>query len=298
MTNYPKISIVTPSFNQGRFIEKTILSVIEQDYPNLEYIIIDGGSTDESVEIIKKYEKHLAYWVSEPDRGQSHAINKGFELATGEIFGWLNSDDWYHDGALKAVSDAFASNPDAGAVVGSGDMVDENGESIRFKEAFDVSREELYNWHYNFFWQPSCFFTRNAWEESGRLDENIHYAMDLDLWFRISSHFRFAKTSAFLSSSQQHTEAKTTAFDYLLAVDVAFVVVKYGGELFARKGLERYLNDLLKMLDERWTVMQQMEEMIRERDAYIKSLEKKVEESFNYSQLLRIIKHKIGKMLN
>jgi glycosyltransferase involved in cell wall biosynthesis len=110
----PKISIVTPSFNQGRFIEKTILSVIEQDYPNLEYIIIDGGSTDESVEIIKKYEKHLAYWVSEPDRGQSHAINKGFERATGEIFGWLNSDDWYHPGALKALAEAFAANPEAG----------------------------------------------------------------------------------------------------------------------------------------------------------------------------------------
>jgi glycosyltransferase involved in cell wall biosynthesis len=115
MTTYPKISIVTPSFNQGRFIEKTILSVIEQDYPNLEYIIIDGGSTDESVEVIKKYDQHLAYWVSEPDRGQSHAINKGFERATGEIFGWLNSDDWYHPGALKAVAEAFAANPEAGA---------------------------------------------------------------------------------------------------------------------------------------------------------------------------------------
>ena len=90
MTTLPKISIVTPSFNQGKYLEKTILSVIEQGYPNLEQIIIDGGSTDESVEIIKKYEKHLAYWVSEPDRGQSHAINKGFERATGEIFGWLN----------------------------------------------------------------------------------------------------------------------------------------------------------------------------------------------------------------
>jgi glycosyltransferase involved in cell wall biosynthesis len=95
MIHLPKISIVTPSFNQGMFLEKTILSVLEQGYPNLEYIIIDGGSSDNSVEIIKKYEKHLAYWESEPDQGQSHAINKGFERATGEIFGWLNSDDWY-----------------------------------------------------------------------------------------------------------------------------------------------------------------------------------------------------------
>src|SRR5512134_129792 len=137
----PKISIVTPSFNQGKYLERTIRSVIEQDYPNLEYIIIDGGSTDESVEIIRKYEKHLAYWVSEPDRGQSHAINKGFDRATGEIFGWLNSDDWYVPGALKAVAEAFAANPEAGAVVGAGEMVDEEGKLVLRCEPFEVTIE-------------------------------------------------------------------------------------------------------------------------------------------------------------
>jgi GT2 family glycosyltransferase len=113
MIDLPKISIVTPSFNQGKFLEKTILSVLEQGYPNLEYIIIDGGSTDNSVEIIRKYENRLAYWVSEPDCGQSNAINKGFERATGEILGWLNSDDWYHPGALKAVAEVFRVHPNA-----------------------------------------------------------------------------------------------------------------------------------------------------------------------------------------
>lgn len=122
----PKISIVTPSFNQGKYLEKTILSVLEQDYPNLEYIIIDGGSTDNSVEIIKKYEKHLAYWVSEPDRGQSHAINKGFGHATGEILGWLNSDDYYAPGAPQAIAEAFLANPDVGAIVGAGEFLFED----------------------------------------------------------------------------------------------------------------------------------------------------------------------------
>jgi glycosyltransferase involved in cell wall biosynthesis len=102
-----KFSIVTPSYNQGQYLEKAILSVIEQDYPNLEYIIIDGGSTDNSLEIIKKYEKHLAYWVSEKDRGQSHAINKGFERASGDLFGWLNSDDYFAPDALKTVAEVY-----------------------------------------------------------------------------------------------------------------------------------------------------------------------------------------------
>ena len=106
--NYPKISIVTPSFNQGIFLEATIQSVLNQNYPNLEYIVIDGGSTDNSVKIIKKYEKYLSYWVSESDRGQSHAINKGFTISTGEIMGWLNSDDLYTSGALNHVANVFS----------------------------------------------------------------------------------------------------------------------------------------------------------------------------------------------
>src|SRR5687768_13083798 len=105
--NSPKISIITPSYNQGRFIEETILSVINQNYPNLEYIIIDGGSTDNTVEIIRKYEQHLAYWVSEKDGGQSEAINKGFKKATGDIVCWINSDDFFMPGALSKVADCF-----------------------------------------------------------------------------------------------------------------------------------------------------------------------------------------------
>jgi glycosyltransferase involved in cell wall biosynthesis len=240
LNGFPKISIVTPSFNQGKFLEKTILSVLEQGYPNLEYIIVDGGSSDESVEIIKKYADRLNYWVSEPDRGQSHAINKGFERATGEIFGWLNSDDWYHPGALLAVVEAFAANPDAGAVVGAGEMVDEAGIELFRCEPFPVTVETLYNWQEQFFWQPSCFFSKKAWAECGPLDEEIHYAMDLDLWFNMAKNFSFALTPADLSCSLKHAQAKTSVDSYLTVMDAAIVIIRHGGEKYVRSSLQKY----------------------------------------------------------
>jgi len=243
----PKISIVTPSFNQGRFIEKTILSVLEQDYPNLEYIIIDGGSTDESAEIIKKYEKQLAYWVSEQDRGQSHAINKGFERATGEIFCWLNSDDWFHPGALTAVAEAFRANPGVGAVVGAGEMVDEEGKVLSHLKPFEVTVESLYRWLNRYFWQPSCFFSREAWQQCGPLDENINFAMDLALWLRIAKKYRFLPIDTMLSTSLKHAGAKTTAFDYYGVMDAVMVIVRHGGENHVREDVSNYADHLKRM---------------------------------------------------
>ena len=125
--NWPKISIITPSYNQGEFLERTILSVIEQNYPNLEYIIIDGGSTDGSVDIIQKYADKLAYWISEKDNGQTHAINKGFKKATGEIVAWLNSDDELCEGALMAVASVFMEHDEADFVFGNQYSIDSNG---------------------------------------------------------------------------------------------------------------------------------------------------------------------------
>ena len=122
---WPRISIVTPSFNQGRFLERTILSVLNQNYPNLEYIVMDGGSTDESVEIIKKYENYLAYWISEKDNGQSDAIKKGFQKSTGEILAWLNSDDIYLSGALRGVAGFFRDGKGTEVVYGNRYIIDE-----------------------------------------------------------------------------------------------------------------------------------------------------------------------------
>ena len=157
----PKISIVTPSYNQGQYLEKTIRSVLEQGYPNLEYIIIDGGSTDHSVEIIKRYEKYLKYWESEADRGQSHAINKGFEHATGDLFAWLNSDDYYMDDVFQRVAEIYQANLDAGAFIGAGQFVNELGEVTGYREPTDVCLKSLYKWMNIFhFMQPSCFLLK------------------------------------------------------------------------------------------------------------------------------------------
>jgi len=142
--SWPKISIVTPSFNQGTYLEKTIRSVLLQGYPNLEYIIIDGGSTDQSVEIIKKYESWVDFWVSEEDRGQSHAINKGLEKATGELLGWLNSDDYFLPDALFKLARSYLEDSSVGAIYGQGHMVDEKGIIVYTPKLVPVTKESLF----------------------------------------------------------------------------------------------------------------------------------------------------------
>lgn len=241
----PKISMVTPSFNQGRFLEKTIQSVLDQAYADLEYIIIDGGSTDESVGIIKKYEKYLKYWVSEPDRGQSHAINKGFAQAGGDLLGWVNSDDYYLAGAFQHAAELFGAHPQAGAIVGAGQYVDGSGKVISCKEPAQVSLEAMYGWlEDSLFMQPSCFFTRDAWKRCGPLDEKIHIAMDLDLWFRLAKHYSFVTTPEIFSASLLHAQAKTSAFRNLTLVDSAMVIFRHGGEREARQCLEKMAHKL------------------------------------------------------
>ena len=162
--DYPRITVVTPSYNQGRFLEETILSVIGQGYPNLEFMILDGGSTDDSVAVIKKYERHLAYWVSEKDEGQAHAINKGFARATGDILAWLNSDDMYLPGALNYI----ASRLD----VGLPELI--FGNCFHFiQDKPSATGSDVRRWHEqrnlllaDYLIQPSTFWTRKAWEQT------------------------------------------------------------------------------------------------------------------------------------
>jgi len=243
--SFPKFTIVTPSYNQGQYIEKTIDSVLSQGYPNLEYIIIDGGSKDGTVEIIKKYERHLAYWVSEPDRGQSHAINKGMEKASGQYLTWLNSDDWYLPNALNLMAEMFAKNPAIGMVVGAGRMIDQSGKVIHhFSPTQKITLDSMYAWlNRGSFLQPSSAFTREAWHLAGKIDENIHIALDLDLWLRMArAGVLFETTSSVLSEALIHPDAKTTAFEDLMLLDCSLVIIKHGGEHVARKTLEDLVN--------------------------------------------------------
>ena len=184
-TALPKISIITPSFNQARYLEQTIRSVLEQNYPNLEYMILDGGSTDGSVEIIRRYADQLAYWEGERDRGQAHAINKGLAHATGDLVAWLNSDDVYLPGALDAVGRAYAAYPNhivAGSVINVWETTGRQ-KAIRQNLTLDAmmrfwSKEWL--WH-----QPGIFIPRKVWQQVGFLDEGLHYGLDYDLMLRL-----------------------------------------------------------------------------------------------------------------
>lgn len=181
----PKITVVTPSFNQGRFLEETILSIHRQNYPSLEHIIIDGGSTDESVEIIQKYASRLAYWVSEPDGGQTDALIKGFSKASGEIWAWLNSDDLYEPDTLWEVAEWFQNHPEDKFIYGDALWIDFHGRPLKFK------KEIPFNWFiwlygYNYIPQPSAFWRRELYEQVGGLDRFFDLAMDADLWARFA----------------------------------------------------------------------------------------------------------------
>jgi glycosyltransferase involved in cell wall biosynthesis len=178
---YPKISIVTPSFNQVQFLEQTIVSVLDQGYPNLEYIIIDGGSKDGSVEIIKKYEKHLAYWVSEKDSGQSEAINKGISRSTGTIFNWLNSDDYYDKEVLKRVAKAFMEGAEVvcGKVrfIYPDNKTALSGKFPHSKDAIEVISSTKYL-------QPSTFYKTGFIKSIGGVNPLLHYSMDFEIWLK------------------------------------------------------------------------------------------------------------------
>ena len=203
----PRISIVTPSFNQGKFLEETIQSVLSQNYPDLEYFVIDGGSTDNSIDIIKKYEGRLNYWVSEKDCGQSEAINKGLKRASGEIVAWLNSDDTYLDETLNRVAALFRQNPSVDLLYGNVENIYPDGRKklitsdpfkpIRFLRQVNVH-------------QPSVFWKRKLHSTIGWLDESLYYMMDYDLWMRIFFSHECLRINETFSRFRIHDNSKTT----------------------------------------------------------------------------------------
>ncbi len=205
-----KISVVTPSYNQARFLERTIRSVLEQGYPNLEYLVIDGGSTDGSVEIIRRYEDRLAYWVSERDAGQSAAINRGLRRARGDVLCWLNSDDFFAPGTLGIVGRALRPGGDADVLVGDMAFVSETGEELlTLPGRFDGLKALACYWHGYHLHQPSIFWRREVTQSVGYLDEGLHLTMDYDYWLRMARGFRFVNAGRVLSFATRHGAAKT-----------------------------------------------------------------------------------------
>lgn len=181
----PLVSIVTPAYNHAPYIEATIRSVLDQDYPNLEYIIVDGGSTDGSVEIIRRFSDRLAWWVSEPDKGQTDAINKGFARARGSILAWLNSDDTYEPGAIADAVQSLLEHPAAAMVYGDTNFINENGQITGHFPAAQTDYARLRQ-GYVHIPQPASFFRGDLWRKVGPLDPSFYFAMDYDLWVRLA----------------------------------------------------------------------------------------------------------------
>ena len=207
---YTKITVVTPSYNQAQFLERTILSVLNQNYPNLEYIIIDGGSTDGSVEIIKRYESKLAYWVSEPDRGQSHAINKGWKMSSGQILAYLNSDDTYRDGALFSIAKYFTKHHEVDMVYGDVYVIDEMDRLVYPFICAEFNLQRYIKDCNYFIPQQAVFFRRQIFEKVGLLDENLHFKMDRDYFIRIGMKGCVKRIPHYLAHFRTHPAAKST----------------------------------------------------------------------------------------
>jgi glycosyltransferase involved in cell wall biosynthesis len=225
---WPRVSIVTPSYNQGPFLEGTIRSVLLQGYPNLEYVIIDGGSHDESLEIIRKYSPWLAFWVSEPDGGQSAAIDRGFSHASGEVLGWLNSDDVYEPGALERVATHLSRMPGCGLVYGRGSYIDTNSRRTRgcdWIRAFDRQRFLTFN----FILQPAAFWRHWLWEETGGLESGLHWAMDWDWFIRATARICPDYLPIELARFRLRPGIKTLSGGRRRAAEVAEVSRRHGG---------------------------------------------------------------------
>jgi glycosyltransferase involved in cell wall biosynthesis len=212
MEKQPLVTIVTPSFNQAQYLEETIKSVLGQSYANIEYIIIDGGSTDGSVEIIQKYADRLAYWISEPDKGQTEAINKGFAQANGQILAWLNSDDTYHpEGVANAVAYLVA-HPEVGLVYGDTDFIDEGGRVMGRFPARQTSHTRIRR-GYVHIPQQAAFWRAELWEQVGPLDPSFYFAMDYDLWVRLSAISGIKYVPGVWAYFRLHGDSKTIKDD-------------------------------------------------------------------------------------
>jgi glycosyltransferase involved in cell wall biosynthesis len=230
MSKQPLVSIITPSFDQAEYIEATIKSILSQDYPNIEHIVVDGGSTDGTLDILEKY-PHLI-WTSEPDSGQSDAINKGFRKAKGEITAWLNSDDVYLPGAIKEAVSALQKHPEAGMVYSNFYEIDGKGKRIRGIKPPKFTLDEEIN-RGNCIPQQTVFMQMKALREVDFLNEKYHYAMDYDLWIKLWKKYPVIYEDAYWAEFRMHGTSKTVSQTERFWPEVREISRKYGGKFFS-----------------------------------------------------------------
>jgi glycosyltransferase involved in cell wall biosynthesis len=237
-----KLSIVIPTLNQGETLEHTLLSIINQDYKNFEIIVMDGGSSDITPEIIDRYRSWIDHYQSGSDGGQSEAINSGFRKAQGKIFAWINSDDYYLPGAFSAVISEFSRNPTVDIIVGAGDIVTKNSKFLKHIDGKEMSRSNLLNWH-NDQWimQQSCFWTAEVWKKCGGVDESLQLLMDYDLWMRFSLVAKSSVLDKVLAVMRYYPEAKSVSMKDKVREEEAYVYAK-NGEL---EGVRRVVSELV-----------------------------------------------------
>ena len=228
----PLVSIITPSYNQAYFLEATIHSVIAQDYPRVEHIVVDGGSTDGSLEVIRQYEEHLAAWVSEPDKGQTDAINKGFVMSHGEILAWLNSDDTYQPHAISEAVAFFQEHPEVGMVYGDTNFIDEEGQTLGKFNAQQTSYRRLRRGGV-YIPQPASFWRASLWKTVGPLDPTFYFAMDYDLWVRFAKVAELRYIPRVWANFRVYRDAKSFAADDRCWPEMLRVHRREGGSFFS-----------------------------------------------------------------
>ena len=246
-----KISIVTPSYNQGAYLEATLRSLLAQNYPDLELIVIDGGSTDASVEIIRRYTPSLSYWESERDRGQSHALNKGFAHVHGDIWSWLNSDDLLEPGVLRRVAEVFAQDPEAGVVYGDCVYVGEDGETVIEKFPGEP-HSRLRHLAHRFIAQPSCFFRSRMVPPAVR--EDLHYCMDYDLWLQLAGRgVKFHYVPEVFSRYRLHDQSKSVralvALHAEIVEEIYRPILRRGASREEREAIAQAAGDMIHQLN-------------------------------------------------